>query len=81
MTEVAESNRRFSVHMRETDMRHACIVEETSFEAAAVAYIEGFSLDLDCEHQISIIVRDLETGREHCFKVDLDKVAPCGQTS
>jgi hypothetical protein len=72
--------REFSVHERHVGAHHARVLEEVSFEAAAVAYIEGLhALEGDAP-EISVIVRDLETGHEHCFLIDLDtgQAAPCG---
>ncbi len=80
MTEVAKNPRRFSVHARHVDGHHARVLEELSFEAAAVAYVEDFSPPVESdEREISVIVRDLGTGHEHCFRIDLDsgETAPC----
>ena len=41
MTQAAET-RPFSVHARHVGSHHARVLEETSFEAAAVAYVEDF---------------------------------------
>ena len=68
---AAPAPRRFSVHARHVDSHHARIVEEPSFEAAAVAYVEDFHPLADADHEVSVIVRDLEDGREHCFRIDL----------
>jgi hypothetical protein len=73
--------RRFSVHARHVDSHHARVVEEASFEAAAVAYVEDFSLVTEDEGpEIRVIVRDLANGHEHCFRIDLEtgEAAPCG---
>ena len=74
--------RHFRVHARHLDFHHARLVEEPSFEAAAVAYLERFDLSgsLGEDHEISVIVREVETGHEHCFKIDLETgdAAPCG---
>ena len=80
MTDSAEPHRRFSVHARHVDRHHARVVEERSFEAAAVAYMEDFPLAAADEHEISLIVRDIGSGHEHCFRIDLDTgdAAPCG---
>jgi hypothetical protein len=80
MTHVPSESRRFSVHARHVGSHHARVVEEASFEAAAVAYAEDFHLPLTDEQEISVIVRELETGREHCFRIDLDSggAALCG---
>ncbi|WP_158916157.1 DUF5961 family protein [Caulobacter sp. S45] len=71
--------RRFSVHARHVERHHARIVAELSFEAAAVAYVEDFPLATDGDEALSVVVRDLESGREHCFRVDLEtgETAPC----
>ena len=39
MTQVAGETRQFSVHARHVDSHHARVLEEASFEAAAVAYL------------------------------------------
>jgi hypothetical protein len=36
-----------------------------------VAYVEDLH-DLGDEREISVIVREIDTGREHCFRIDLD---------
>jgi hypothetical protein len=80
MPKVAET-RRYSVRARHVDSHHARVVEEVSCEAAAVAYVEDFSLaTADDDHEIRVIVRDLEDGREHCFRIDFDagEAASCG---
>ena len=76
---TAES-RKFKVHARHLDSHHAHTVTETSFEAAAVAYLDHYPPVLDDEPEISVIVRDVESGREHCFRVDLGsgETAACG---
>jgi hypothetical protein len=73
----AANDRQFSVHARHVDSHHARVVSEPSFEAAAVAYVEDFHPAGD---EVSVIVRDLHTGQEHCFRIDLDtgEAAPCG---
>lgn len=72
MTQPTEETRRFSVHARHVDAHHARVLEETSFEAAAVAYAEDFGLPLGDEHEISVIVRDLDNGHQHAFRINLD---------
>ena len=72
MTQVADEIRRFSVHARHVDSHHARVLEENSFEAAAVAYVEHFSLSVGDDHEVSVIVRDLDSGHQHCFRIDLD---------
>ena len=78
MPQAAEQTRRFSVHARHVDAHHARVLEERSFEAAAVAYVEDLHA-LGAEPAISVIVRELDSGHEHCFRIDLDSgdTAPC----
>jgi hypothetical protein len=54
-------------------------VVEASFEAAAIAFIEDFAPAPEDGADVSILVRDLETGVEHCFLVDLEsgETSPC----
>ena len=80
MPHIADTPRRFSVHARHIDAHHARVLEETSFEAAAVAYVEDFGPPASDDHAISVIVRDVGSGHEHCFRIDLDTgdAAPCG---
>jgi len=77
---TSQVNRSFSVHARHIDAHHARTVEESSFEAAAVAYVEDFHPTVTDDPEISVIVRDVASGHEHCFRIDLDTgdAAPCG---
>jgi len=78
MSEAA-NDRLFSVHARHLDSHHARTVSEQTFEAAAVAYVEDLHA-LGDDAEISVIVRDVASGREHCFRIDLEngEAAPCG---
>jgi len=82
MTRIADITRRFRVHARHIDGHHARLLDETSFEAAAAAYLEDFAFRAPGgdDHEISVIVREVGTGHEHCFKIDLDsgEAIPCG---
>ena len=80
MTQAANDDRRFSVHARHAGPHHARIIQEPSFEAAAVAYVEDLAIAPDEDGDISVVVRDLETHHEHCFRIDLEtgETAPCG---
>lgn len=53
-------------------------IDETSPEAAAVAYVEDFAHEVDSD-ELAILVRDEDTGREQCFRVDLatGETEPC----
>jgi hypothetical protein len=82
MVGAAESTRRFKVYARHLDHHNARLVEETSFEAAAIAYMEDFDLSASIGDapELRVIVRDVGTGREHCFKLDLGtgQTTSCG---
>ena len=75
----ASESRRFSVHARHVEAHHARVLEERSFEAAAVAYVEDLHV-VGGEHEINVIVRELDSGHEHCFRIDLESgdTAACG---
>ena len=72
--------REFCVRACHIDSHHARLVKETSFEAAAVAYVENHPYAADEDHQIQVVVREVSSGHEHCFKVDLEtgETASCG---
>ena len=76
---AAEPTRRFRVHARHVEAHHARVLEERSFEAAAVAYVEDLHA-LGDGPEISVIVHEVESGHEHCFRIDLDtgETASCG---
>jgi hypothetical protein len=80
MTQVAGETRQFSVHARHVGNHHARVVQETSFEAAAVAYLEDLHPPMTDDHEISVVVREVGTGHEHCFRIDLEsgETAACG---
>jgi hypothetical protein len=61
--------RPYRVHARDDGRRLAVVVEESSAEAAAVAYAESCPA---ADAEISLIVRDLTDGREQCICVDLE---------
>ena len=80
MTQAPSKSREFRVHARHVDAHNARTLTEFSFEAAAIEYVEGMH-DLPGDGgEISVIVRDVESGHEHCFRVDLDsgETASCG---
>jgi len=74
--------RSYRVRLRDDGGHHARTLHEASFEAAAVAYAEDLHVGPDDGEgdEVSLIVRDLETGHEHCFRVDLasGETAACG---
>ena len=72
MPQTLETTRTFRVHARHTDLHHARTLQEPSFEAAAVAYVEHLH-ELPAEGgDISVVVREVDTGHEHSFRVNLD---------
>ncbi len=76
----ANDDRRYSVHARHDDRHQARVVTEPSFEAAAVAFLETHPVAPDDDNEVSVVVRDLDSGHEHCFRVDIDtgETQPCG---
>ncbi|MEW5683908.1 MAG: DUF5961 family protein [Pseudomonadota bacterium] len=79
MTQASPETRTFRVHARHVDAHHARTVQEPSFEAAAVAYVEDLHEMPGADEAISVIVREVESGHEHCFRIDLEtgETAPC----
>ncbi len=79
MTQATPETRAFRVHARHVDAHHARTLEEPSFEAAAVAYIEDLHELPGDGDEVSVIVQEVETGREHCFRIDLEsgETSPC----
>ncbi|HMO43004.1 MAG TPA: DUF5961 family protein [Phenylobacterium sp.] len=71
MPQTLESRRRFSVHAHHDERHPARIVEEASFEAAALAYVEDFHPPADLDGEVQVIVCEVESGHEHCFRIDL----------
>lgn len=80
MTQAANDDRRFSVWADHAGRHHARVVHEPSLEAAAVAYVEDLAIAPEDDEAIRVIVRDLDGGGEHCFRIDLEtgEAAPCG---
>ena len=78
MSQATGETRQFNVHARHLDSHHARTLEEASFEAAAVAYVEDFHPPVDGD-EITLIVREVGTGRQHCFRIDLGtgETGPC----
>jgi hypothetical protein len=80
MTQLTAKIRDFRVHARHVDAHDARTLRESSFEAAAITYVEGLH-DIPVEgDEISVIVRDVESGHEHGFLVHLDsrQTTTCG---
>jgi hypothetical protein len=81
MSQSAET-RRFVVHAHHVGAHHARLLEARSFEAAAVTYVEDLHV-LGDDQEIRVIVREVDTHQEHCFRIDLERgeAAPCGEVS
>lgn len=77
---ASPETRSFRVHARHDDRHHGHVVQENSFEAAAVAFLEDYPHAPDQDHEVSVIVEDVASGHQHCFRIDLDtgEAAPCG---
>jgi len=75
MTQPTPETHAYRVELRDQGAHHARTLHEASFEAAAVAYAEDLhgapNYGAGDSDEVSLIVRDLETGHEHCFRVDL----------
>ena len=61
------------------DPRRRHRLEAAGFEDAAVAFVELYHPSVDAAGAVAVLVRDLETGVQHCFRIDLDdgEIAPC----
>ena len=69
----------YRVHAHGDDLNHGHTVDAVSFEEAAVAFVELWHPPLDADNEVSVIVRQADSGVEHCFRIDLDSgdAAPC----
>jgi hypothetical protein len=72
--------RQFRIHAGHIDRHHAVAIEETSFEAAVIAFVESHPAEPDTGDALRVIVHDVESGHEHCFRVDLatGETSSCG---
>jgi hypothetical protein len=79
MPQAVTQTRTFRVHARHVDAHHARTVVEPSFEAAAVAYAEDLHELPGDGGEVSVIVQEVATGHEHCFRIDLEsgETSPC----
>jgi hypothetical protein len=77
---MTQDTHRYRVHPRDVEGSPVRVLEEVSFEAAAVAYAEDFGYVTDAAHELKVIVQDLDSGHQHCFLIDLDtgETDPCG---
>lgn len=72
----AAARRLFRVHFRHVDRHRAHTLDAASFEAAAVACLESWQATSDDSKGAVVIVRELSSGIEHCFRVDLESGIP-----
>ena len=72
MSETTGTTRHFRVHARHAGPHHGRTLEEASFEAAAVSYVEHLHILPEDGDAISVVVREVETGHEHSFTVSLE---------
>ena len=77
---MSVSIRRFRVHAGHIDRHQGVFVEEASFEAAAVAYVETHPVSAEADDELKVIVHDVASGHEHCFRIDLEtgETSACG---
>ena len=66
------SNRRFRVRARHEDIRHGRLLNEPTYQAAAIAFVEHLPVSDAEQSGISVVVQDVETGHEHSFWVHFD---------
>jgi len=72
-------SRRFAVHAASEDRARGHTVEAASFEAAALEFLDAWHPHLDADGDVTLVVTDCESGREHCLRVDsgTGETAPC----
>ena len=78
MSPEVETVRPFNVRARREHAHHPHVFMEVSFEAAAMAYTEEHPHAVD-GGELSVIVTEVDSGHEHCFRIDLDsgETEPC----
>lgn len=73
--------RRFAVHEASEDRARGHTVEAKSFEDAALEFLEAWHPHADPDGDVTLVVTECETGREHCVRVDTGtgETAPCDE--
>jgi hypothetical protein len=76
----ATTDRAYCVRALHDARGQAHEVQSDSFEAAALAFIEDWQPMADDDGDVALLVRDQQTGREQCFRIDIGtgETAPCG---
>lgn len=71
--------RTFIVHPVDDARRGAHRITGVSFEDAAMSFIEIWHPAPDADGEVSVIVQEDDTGRRHCFRIDLGSgvAGPC----
>lgn len=74
-----QPSRRFAVHEASEDPARGHAVEAVSFEDAALEFLEAWHPQTDADGDVTLVVTDCETGREHCLRIDAGtgETAPC----
>ena len=74
------TTRRFNVRLRDQNAHGGRVLTEASHEAAGVAFAEDWAPHPETGADVAVIVRDLESGEERCFHIDLaaGDAEPCG---
>lgn len=67
----SEDTRVFKVRARHEDGNLGRLIREPSSEAAAIAYVEHLPL-VAGQHEVGVVVRDVQTGHEHSYLLHLD---------
>ena len=65
----------FKVRARHEDGHHGRLIREPSAEAAAIAYVEHLPF-VSGQHEVGIVVRDIQNGHEHSYLIHLDPGEP-----
>lgn len=75
----APAHQEFHVYAAHDGRNHGHTIEGRSYEDAALAYVEEWRPAADADGEVSLIVRDTDSGREQCFRIDLHsgQAEPC----
>ena len=71
--------RAFNVRLRDLAGHRGRLLEERSFEAAAIAFAEEWPPLDQSSADVAVIVCDQLSGEERCFRIDLatSEASPC----
>jgi hypothetical protein len=73
-----EETRNFAVRASHDDRRQVHAIEGLTAQEAALTFVEHW-FPADPGDQVSVVVVDNDSGRQECFRIDLDSgdAAPC----